>query len=278
MAIAQPRESYQVQAVDRALALLKALGNHGEPATLAELSAATNLSKPTAFRLLSSLMAAGFAEQDSLTGDYRIGTALQTLAADAGLFARGNLDGLAARATCLRHMRDARDELNESVCLFVRVGDKRVLVAQEEGRQTIRSYREVGETADLYLTASSRLLLAGMDDREISAYLERVRPTATDGTPIPPGELWAQIRRAREAGIAESFNERNLGGAAVAAPIRDASGRVVAALHISVPVTRYDEALRTRCLELAPAVATRISEDLGYTPDPDKAQSGDVTT
>jgi DNA-binding IclR family transcriptional regulator len=249
---------YRVRAVERAIDLLKAFTQERPELTLGELATAASLSKPTALRLLATLSASGFVSQSPRTGSYSLGSEIAALAA-----VRARQSALLDRA--LPIMRELRDDLNETVSLAIRVGDYRVHLYQLESLQTLRRTTEIGERSPLYAGAANKLLLAAMNDTEIAAYLARVDlKRYTSHTIIDPDALWAEIRTIRALGVAESRSEHHAGGAALAAPVRDASGDVVAVVYVSVPETRYTADCRQRCLLTVPEGGRKISAELGY--------------
>ncbi len=251
-------QHYRVQAVDRAIDCLKAFSQEQPELTLAEVAARTRLSKPTAFRLLATLQVRGFVSRSGSKGSYSLGSEIQALAA-----IRAQQSSLLDRA--LPVMRRIRDTVNETTAISVRAGDYRVHLYQLESLQPIRRSTELGARSPLYAGASNRVLLAGMSDTEIADYLARVPLIPfTPRTITDPHELWREIQRTRERGYAESRSERDLGADAFAAPIRDATGVVIASLYISVPESRYTQELRTRCIKLVVDGAGAISEELGY--------------
>jgi IclR family KDG regulon transcriptional repressor len=255
---AQDSQRYRVRAVERAIDLLKAFSQERPELSLGELAAAAKLSKPTALRLLATLSASGFVSHNPQTGSYSLGSEIAALAA-----VRARQSALLDRA--LPVMRHLRDELNETVSLAIRVGDYRVHLYQLESLQTLRRTTEIGERSPLYAGAANKLLLAAMNDTEIAAYLSRTELARfTPHTIVDTEDLWAEIRMIREQGFAESQSEHHAGGAALAAPVRDASGDVVAVVYVSVPETRYTPEARDRCLATIIDGARKISAELGY--------------
>ena len=253
-----PNERYRVRAVERAIDLLKAFTQERPELTLAELSEATNLSKPTALRLLATLAASGLVSQSEPAGTYHLGSEIAALAA-----VRARQSDLLDHA--LPMMRRIREELNETVSLAIRVGDYRVHLYQLESLQSLRRTTEIGERAPLYAGAANKLLLAAMDDVEIASYLERVELVRfTPATIVDHDRLWEEVQTIRRQGFAESIGEHHAGGAALAGPARDATGAVVAVLYVSVPQSRYTPELRDRARDVVLEYSAKLSAELGY--------------
>jgi IclR family pca regulon transcriptional regulator len=122
---------------------------------------------------------------------------------------------------------------------------------------------DLGVQAPLYAGAASKVLLAGMEDDEIEAYLGRTDLTAfQESTITDRNVLWREIRSIRKRGFAESKGELFAGGGALAAPIKDFSGRTVAVIDILTPEHRCTAEHRGRriglLLEGAAHASTRL--------------------
>src|SRR5690349_14339709 len=126
--------------------------------SLATIAMRANLSKPTAFRILASLRQRGFVNQTA-EGEYELGYEIVRLAA-----VRKRQTNVWEEAR--PHMQRARDAVNETVLLCVRVDDDRLVLDQVESTRDIRRVAKIGERVPLYVGASSRALLAGLSDAE----------------------------------------------------------------------------------------------------------------
>lgn len=253
-------EQYAIRAIDRAVDVLKAF-DHDEPVlTLAAVAQRANLSKPTAFRVLTSLRRRGFISQTA-SGEYCLGFEIVSLAA-----VRKRQTKIWDEA--LPFMRNVRDAVDETVLLSVRVGDERIILDQVESTQPIRRVAKIGERVPLYAGAASRILLAGLSDAEVEAYLQRTElhklgpDTLTDANRVR-----TELASVRELGYAVGNNERNVGGNGVAVGVRDYTGSTVAALQITVPRERWTEDVRLCSLEALAREAAALSRQLG---DPDE--------
>ena len=156
-----------------------------------------------------------------------------------------------------------RDRLGESVHLYVRERDYRICVAAMEGHYELRHFTEIGRPLPLRVGAAGKLLLAHADP---ATRAQEIARAATDPpSPRAPTarQLESQLEEIGRSGWSTSIGEREEGLAAAAAPILDASGRVVAALSVSGPSSRL---AADRLLMLRPDIAEaagRISAELG---------------
>jgi DNA-binding IclR family transcriptional regulator len=256
----RPQNPYSIEVLRRAIEILSVF-NHARPAaSLAEIVQAVGLPKTTVFRVLSSLVERGFCEWDPQGGKYSLGFELVRLADIRRR--QSNVHDIA-----LPVMREIRNEANETVILSVRSGDSRVHIDFVEGLHPMRRMADLGVRAPLYAGAASKVLLAGMADEEIEAYLDRTELTAFQKSTITDrNALWREIRSIRKRGFAESKGELFAGGGALAAPIKDFSSKTVAVMDILTPEHRYTAKHRELCIELLLEGARRASERLGYRP------------
>jgi DNA-binding IclR family transcriptional regulator len=252
---------YAIGVLSRAFDIL-AIFNHARPSlSLGEIVTAVRLPKTTVFRVLSSLVERGYCECDPQTGKYSLGFELLRLADIRRR--QTNVHDVAAPA-----MREIRNAVNETVILSVRAGDSRVHIDFVEGLHVMRRMADLGVPAPLYAGAASKVLLAGMNDDEIDAYLDRTDLAAfQDSTITDRAMLWREVRSIRKRGFAESKGELFAGGGALAAPIKDFSGKTIAVLDILTPEHRYTEEHRQRCITILLEGTRRVSERLGYRPE-----------
>ena len=155
-----------------------------------------------------------------------------------------------------------RDQVGESVHLYVRQRDRRVCVSAVEGNYELRHFTEVGKPLPLSVGASGKVLLAFADAATQAQELRRVAKQPL--TPRAPSleKLAAQLDMIRETEWSTSFGEREEGLAAAAIPIRNQAGAVHAAISISGPTARLTaerfEELRPELLAGALTISTAM--------------------
>jgi DNA-binding IclR family transcriptional regulator len=266
-------EPYGVRAVERAVGVLGALAASDRPQTLTEIAGGAGLSLPTAFRLLRTLQAGGLVMAQPGGGRYTLGVRVLELA--NALLRQLDIVSVARPFLAAAHKR-----LDETVCLAVRSGDAWVAVDALQSSQPVRQVFERGKVSPLYPSATGRVLLAGESDEEVDAYLARTPLVSySAATVTDPDLVRAEIREVRARGYSWSGDERRTGGAAACAPIRGHDGRVIAALLIAPPASRFTDALRDVCIETALEAARGISQallgsDIGEVPRDGAAATG----
>jgi DNA-binding IclR family transcriptional regulator len=169
------------------------------------------------------------------------------------------------RAAALPVMRWMREQLNETLIVAVRSGDRRIIVECMVSTQPIRRVSEVGDETALHVGSSGRTILSGMSDPEVTNYLKRVKlinygyDTVTD-----PARVRSDVRKVRRKGFLTARAELTKESFSSSAPIRFHSGEVAAALTITFPLLRLTDELRDTSIRLVIGGAQRISERLGY--------------
>jgi IclR family transcriptional regulator, acetate operon repressor len=242
-------------AIDRGADLLVRVLEAEEPVALTDLATAAGLPKSTASRLLSALERRGLVEQDGERGRLRPGPAILRVA-ERGMLER-NLVEVARPAL------DALAELSgETINLAVPGSAGVEHLLQVDGRHFLGVGQWVGRTVDFHCTANGKVFLAF--DRVLAPAGASTIVAHTQATIVGQDALSAELSRVRSDGYAAAVDELELGLAAIAAPVRGASGEVVAALSITGPTVRMTPA---RIQELWPELvqeSDRLSERLGY--------------
>jgi len=251
--------SSPVRALDRGLALLVELGRGGER-PLRDLAIAVGLSPSTTHRLLEALIARGFARQAGRHGPYALGVrALEVGSAYvSGGVTEASHEAMAAVMT----------EFNETVNLAVRDCAHAVYVHQVEGQQRVRMFTRIGARVPLHVSGVGKALLAwdpttapedlADENGHLKAY--------TASTLVTPATLRRELGATARRGYAIDREEYEPGVRCAAAPVRDASGEVVAAISVSAPVFRLDDSRLAEVGGRLVEAATRISLRLGWRP------------
>ncbi|MFF8605579.1 IclR family transcriptional regulator [Streptomyces sp. NPDC015346] len=246
-----------MQSVDRAISVLEILAQRGE-AGVSEVAAEIDVHKSTAFRLLGALEVRGLVEQAGERGKYRLGFGIVRLAGAV----TGRIDiTQQGRPVCER----LAEELGETVNIAVMQEQYAINLYQVRGPGAITAHNWVGQLTPLHATSSGKILLAHMPAKERAALLSAAGlKKVTPHTITAKTKLEKNLAEARERGYAFTLEELELGLHAMAAPVRDRDGRVIAALSASGPGYRLTE---QRLHELSPVLrkgADEISHRMGY--------------
>ncbi|MBG6083567.1 IclR family transcriptional regulator [Zhihengliuella flava] len=228
-----------VGVLDKAAMVLDAL--EAGPTSLAQLVAATGLSRPTVHRLAQALVHHRLLGKD-IHGRFVLGSRLVELASAAG---EDRL--IAAAGPLLVQLRDATGESSQ---VFRRQGENRVCVASAERPVGLRDTIPVGTQLSMKAGSAAQVLLAWEDHQRLLDGLNGARFTPT---------ILAGVRR---RGWAQSLGEREPGVASVSAPVRGPNGRVIAAVSISGPIERLSRQPGKIHAETVVQIAAQLSSAL----------------
>lgn len=249
------------QSLGRALRLLSELAEG--PHSLDELAATLDVHKTTVLRLLRTLESDKIVYRDAAFR-YHLG---------AGLFALSSraLEQRPVRATAAKHLAEFNRDTGQTVHLAAYEGGDVVYIDKYDSRHPVRMYSRIGLRARLHCTAVAKVLLAGLPLRERKAVAESIQyDVLTPRTITTPAALLAELARVAEQGYAVDRGEHETFINCIGAPIRDASGRVVAAVSVSVPDVVFDFDNVLALLPELLSVAAAISADCGWNDHPNQ--------
>lgn len=247
-----------VQSVQRAIAILKCFTADEPELSIGELSRRAGLPKSTVFRLVLTLEAGGLIAQNPETGRYRLGVDLIGLANNVIAYAD-------VRRIARSHLRKLADTVQDTVSLTVLDRGDAVNLEQFEppGRLVMR-VGWVGRRMPAHTVSAGKAIIAFLGEQEEGALLDGHLKALTAHTITDRRAFGAELGRVREQGYATAFEELEEGLHALAAPVFNHEGRVVASVSVSGPAYRLT---RERVREIAPQVievARQISRELGY--------------
>lgn len=255
-------ENPSVRTIDRLVDILNCFTRDKAAWSLSELTAHLGLPKSTLHRFLVGLEHRGIMRRGPDDGKWRLGHQL---------FVWGSL---AIESTGLRQvaapiMRDLASLTGETVMLTEYYNGEIVCIDKVETGHPVRLAMEIGAVRAPHAGASSKVLMAFRPAAEVEAIIrERGLPRFCERTITDPDKLHHELRAIRERGYADSYEETDQGAWGIATPVWDWRGRVVAALGIAGPTTRYSEAQAREYVRLCCEAAARISEHLGSAASP----------
>jgi DNA-binding IclR family transcriptional regulator len=251
-------EDASVRAVHRTILVLNCMADLEDSISIRDLSLRVNLPRSTVQRLLASLQAEGLVHQHSDRASYRLGAGAYRLVAKIN--GRLNL-----RTQALPVMTRARDLSKQGVTLSIREGDHSVVIESVDGTALMRGFFRPGDRMPLYVGAAGKLTMSDLPEEEVdniiaSTGLEPLTPnTITD-----PGALKAELARIRQKGYSTSDGERYLGLYGLAAPVRDYTGRMVAALFLNGPRQEFVATRHNSMVKIVAEAADEISLRMGF--------------
>lgn len=239
-------------AIDRGAELLVRVLESPEPAALSDLARATGIPKSTASRLLSALERRGLVEQDGERGRLRPGPAILRVAV-RGMLERNLVDLSSLSLDALGQ------DTGETINLAVPGRGGVEHLAQVDSTHFLGAGQWVGQSVDYHCTAVGKVFLAfGSAALPPEPLQSMTTQTITDRR-----TLAAELKVVRARHFAAAVDELELGLAAIAAPVHDTDGKVIAALSISGPTTRMSprriDELEPRLIDEAQTLSDRLS-------------------
>jgi DNA-binding IclR family transcriptional regulator len=252
-------ERYLVPALIRGLNVLQELSGERRRLTLSEVAAALGVTRSSAYRLLFTLCHLGFLAFDNESKTYALGP--QVLRLGYGYLASRDLVEVA-----MPHLLRLRDRTGWSAHLGELHGRDVVYLARVATRRSIASTVHVGARLPARATTMGRVLLSGLSDQEVRELYRDDRFAKLDGLLSPTlAELLDQLAADRAKGVVVQKSGYEPGVDSIAAPIRDMTDRIVAAINISVvALLTNDVELNGTLKAEVLAAAEAISRDLGH--------------
>ncbi|KOS56821.1 MULTISPECIES: IclR family transcriptional regulator [Rhodococcus] len=247
-----------VQSLARGLSVIKAFDAEHPRRTLSEVAKATDLTRATARRFLLTLVELGYVRTDG--SQFWLTPRVLELG-------YSYLSSLTLPDVARPHLEALAQKVHESTSVSVLDGGDVVYVARVPVSRIMTVSITIGTRFPAHATSMGRVLLAGLSPADLDAYLATATlEPLTSRTLVTPDDLRAELDRIRRDGYCIVDQELEEGLRSLAAPIRDASGAVVAAVNISTQAARYSlDAVHS---DLVPAVvdtAAAISADLART-------------
>lgn len=246
---------YSLSSVGRALNVLIQVGAHDQGIGLTQLSSAMNINKAVCYRIVQTLVAARFLVQEPTTKAYRLGPKLISL----GRQAQRSTDLISVAREEMRVLSSALPV----VAYLTAPADDRVLILERIPRLGSLSLVPYGETMPLHACASGYIFLSVGGELLFRQATNVPLQRYASGTVTDPDDLKKIAADVRERGFAVDRNTLQEGIASVAAPIRDSSGEVVAAIGLSLPVAQLDREGTDTLVGSLLEATSRIGESIG---------------
>jgi DNA-binding IclR family transcriptional regulator len=227
-----PGDDVAASSTLRAFALLERIALADESPSLEELTRASGLPKPTVFRILRLLMRGGLVEREVHDKRYAAGARLCALALAVQMRAPRRHERQAILARLV-------EEIGETCNFTMQDGDEVVYLERVETSANVRLHMSAGSRVPLHCTASGKLLLSSLPDASVRRVLgpgPLVRHT--ERTIVDVDALLRALARIRATGVGTDVSEYLEGSVCLAVPVRDARGRVCAAVAVHGPAPR----------------------------------------
>ena len=247
----------QIKSLGKVLLILECFSRDERDLGLADLASRTGLPKATTHRLLASLKAIGFIEQHHGGDRYRLGMKLFELGSvvlanmELPREAQPFVDRLAGMTGATVHL-----------CVFD--GAQAVFVDRRHADNVTRNTLTLLEGAPVHCTAVGKAILAFQPPRIVERIAAQGLIAFTPRTITTAKALCAELARIRERGWAIDDAEHQPGLRCVAAPVRNGSGRVIAAISVSGAADQITPGKDEIHGRLVTGIASELARRLGY--------------
>lgn len=242
-------ERYNVRAVERAIQILMAFDDRNPERGVTEIAQATGLHKATVHRIIMTLLQHGLLERTAEGEKFRLGVGM----VDLGLRALRNLD---LRRVARPYMQQLVDRFQETCDLGIFDQGQVLSIEVLYGDHALIVATRVGTHLPIHCTASGKTFLAFLPPEVVEPLLNVPLKACTEQTITCADRLREELEATRQRGYAIDDEEFEPGIRAVAVPVRDVFGNVIATLAIPGPVYRMTW---ERVSEMAPALTEAAS-------------------
>lgn len=246
-----------IRTIQRACSILRCFSEENPELGVTTISKKTGIHKSSTSRILSSLQQEGFVEQNDQNSKYRLGLGLVSL---AGLV----IERLELRDVTHPAIQDLAQITQETINISVLKEDECINIENINSPQAILHTGLLGRRNPLHCTSTGKVFLANMSDEERQHTLPDSLRAYTPHTITDRSQLEAELNEVRNQGYAVAQEEFKEGLSAIAAPIRNHDGTVIATISISGPSYRLDKERIDTYTPYLENTAHEISSKLGY--------------
>ncbi|MEW6402580.1 MAG: IclR family transcriptional regulator [Chloroflexota bacterium] len=248
---------YNVRAVERALQIMRCFDDEHPERGISEIAQAVGLHKATAHRIVTTLVNYGYLERVADGQKYRLGLELPNL----GYKVIRRMD---LRREAYPFMKQLVEQWDETCDLSIFDQGKVFYIEVLRGTRALTISAAVGQRLPVHSTASGKVFLAYLPAAELDAVLGQPLQGYTANTITSPEELRRQLETFRKQGYAVDYEEYEQGVCAVAAPIFNQSGRVIAAIGVPSPMSRMTPERISEIAKAFKEAGVAISRRMGY--------------
>lgn len=253
------------QSAEKVLKIIEALSKETGSVRLQDLAKKLGMNASTTLRFLTTLQKAGYVAQEKETSRYYLTFKICSIANNVS-------SHISLRDISIAHLKKLSDVFLEPVNLAIEEDMTVVYIEVVNGssNQGLRTMQRIGNVAPMHCTGVGKLMLLDYDGRQIDRLIQKRGLTPfTENTITTKEALLAELEKVRKQGCAYDNEECEAGVRCVAMPVRDYSGKTVAAVSVSGPIFRMtDEYLESKLCYLSDT-AMKISAQLGYEKDGD---------
>ncbi|MCF7941222.1 MAG: IclR family transcriptional regulator [Spirochaetia bacterium] len=247
------------QSIGKALLIIEHMAKQQRPQRLLDLANDLKMPSSTIIRFLNTLIEYGYVRRDPENSRYSLTLKLTSL---------GNLaySKFSYSNALKSHLHSISDTLNESASLSIEQDMNVVYIDTAEGPDHIlQTLQRIGKVAPMHSTGAGKILMMNYNEAEINRYIDiRGLPGYTEKTLVTRHSFLKEMEKVRTQGFAYDDEECEIGVKCIAFPVRDFSGKVVASISVSAPISRMAPPREEEIIEVLKEVTQQASLDLGW--------------
>lgn len=255
----QTKKYYEIGAISKACLLIETLSTQ-RSWELTDLCKAVGMPKTTVHRMLLTLEDNGYVVQEKQRGEYCLSFKLFSIG--SRMMQHSSFVDI-ARPYC----RELLEAVDETVNLCVVSGIEMLVVDKQVTSQMLRQDSIIGSSFPLFQSASGKIFLAFADEAETKKVLALIKEQRSSmNSEQVMRDLYAELEKVRQTGLAYDYEEVFKGVRCTAAPIYDFQDKLVATISISVPTARLNKKANANIETHILQAARKISQRLGASP------------
>lgn len=248
----------EIQSVSNALRILNLFARDSAELGVTEVAKKLDMDKATVARLMYTLELGEMLRRVDAESKYQLGVKIIEL---AGVF----LQNSDLRKAALPRMHELHDQTEEATDLTIRDGDSSICIERLESRHPVRGNTRIGRPFSLHAGAAAKILFAYAPDAKREELLNKLNMVRHTSTTITDRDAMRQeLNKIRTQGFSISHEELLELICGVGAPVRDNTGRVIAALSIWGLFNHFTVERERDFIRMVVDTANKISRDLGY--------------
>lgn len=246
-----------IQVIDRVFDILELLSQKEDGMGVTEIGRCLDLNKTTVHRIVNGILKRGYVEKTE-RGQYRLGLKFIALCSH-------RLNSIELTTEARPYLLALTNLYGQCTHLAILDKNEAVYIDKVEVERNLRMYSEIGRRVPVYCSALGKCLLFDKSAAEMIAVLESSPYVKrTEKTKNDTNELLEEITQSARRGWSIDNEENEKGICCIAAPVRDYSGKIIAAISISGPISVFSQ---EKIKEIAAKVmesASAISKQIGY--------------
>lgn len=239
----------------KALKIIEEVGDHRNGVALGDVAAAVELDRSTAYRLLGTLVDAGYLIRSEETKRYRLSYKLISIS-------RYLLADIGPEDIIRKKLEELARITQEAAHFSVLDGNQAVIRLRAKGSHMLSVAFKIGDRSDLHCTSIGKVLLAYQDAKYLDKFLTRPLPKVASKTITDPDKLRLELERVRRQGHAFDELEFAEDMCCVAAPLFGPRGKLLGGINLAGPRSRLGPARMEELAQILVTAAKELSDSM----------------